>query len=172
MPINTVQVYLKNLLDGLTWPISNVPPLQMQITPPDPNVDAQTPQGYVWPERGHESRDPRRGGTFPRAASAGAASGLKVIEHRVPIWLVWWGADDDPDSDTLFPGLVDTVMNTLRLAPDPTPIETDPWTQQQSYLIDVGEDMDYEITLRAIVDQRFNRYDALITTVINEVFPS
>jgi len=167
-----VQVYIRDLLDGLRWPISNLPPLQMQITPPDPNVDAQIPQGYVWPSRGNESRSPRRGGTVPRATSAGAPSGLKTIEHRLELWLVWWGLDDDPDSDTLFPGMVDTVMETLRVSPDPTAILTDVWTSQQSYLIDVGEVMDYEITLRAITDQRFNRYDALITMTLNEVFPS
>lgn len=173
MPINTAQVYIKNLLNGLVWPMANVPPLVMNITPPDPNVDAQEPQGYVWPSRGTESRSEHRGGTLPRAISFGAASGLKVIEHHMELFVVWWGQDDDPDSDTLFPGMVDAIMSTLRVSADPTPQLTDPWVPAQvSYLIDVGEDMDYEITVRAITDQRYNRYDALITMTLNEVFPS
>jgi hypothetical protein len=172
VPINTVQVYLQALLNGMEFPISNLPALQAQITPPDPNVDAEVPQAYIWPSRGNESRNPRHGGTVPRATVAGGPSGLKTIEHHVQVYLVWWGADDDPDADTLFPGMVDAVMETLRVSADPGAIRVDPWNGQQSYLIDVGEVMDYEITLRAIVDQRYNRYDALISCVINEVFPS
>lgn len=170
MPINTAQVYINDLLNGLVWPFTGVPPLQSQITPPDPNVEANIPQAYIWPSRGKESRDPRRGGTIPRATSANSPSGLKVQTHRLNIWLVWWGQDDDPDSDTLFPGMLDAMMDTLRLTPDTTPLLLDPWTNRESYLIDIGEDMDYQITLRAVEDERYNRYDGLITCVINEVF--
>lgn len=170
MPINTTQVYINDLINGMAWPFTNVPPLQSQITPPDPNVDANIPQAYVWPSRGRENRDPRRGGTIPRATSANSGSGLKTQRHRLDIYLVWWGQDDDPDADTLFPGMVDTIMDKLRLSPDTTPVLLDPWTNRESYLIDVGEEMDYEITIRAVVDQRYNRYDALISCVINEVF--
>lgn len=170
MPINTTQVYINNLLNGLTWPFAGVPPLQSQITPPDPNVEANIPQAYVWPARGREDRNPRRGGTIPRATSDTSPSGLKTQQHRLEVFLVWWGQDDDPDSDTLFPGMVDAVMDVLRVSPDTTPVLTDPWSERQSYLIDVGENMDYEITIRAVLDQRYNRYDALITCTINEVF--
>jgi hypothetical protein len=170
MPINTTQVYVKNLLNGLAWPFTGVPALACQITPPDPNVEANIPQGYVWPSRGKENRDPRRGGTIPRATGPNSPSGLKTQTHRLDVYLVWWGQDDDPDSDTLFPGMVDWVMETLRLAPDTTPVLLDPWTNRESYLIDIGEDMNYELTVRAVADERFNRYDALITCVISEVF--
>lgn len=170
MPINATQVYINGLLNGLAWPIPNLPALQSQITPPDPNVQAETPQAYVWPSRGNESRNPARGGTIPRATSDASPSGLKTQRHSLEVFLVWWGADDDPDADTLFPGMVDFVMDTLRVSPNPTPPLTDTWTSRQSYLIDVGEDMDYQISLRSIIDQRYNRYDALITCVINEVF--
>lgn len=167
-------LYLKSLLDGLAWPIPNLPALEVSITPPDPNVEAQTPQAYIWPTRGEEGRDPRRGGTIPRATSFGAPSGLKTQTHHVNLWLVWFQADVDPDADTLFPGMVDWVMSTLRSSPDPTPVQNDIWsgTAIQSYLIDVGEDMDYEITLRSLVEQRYDRYDAQLTLTINEVFPS
>jgi len=171
VPINTTQVYVSELLNGLTWPITNLPALQCQITPPDPNVDANVPQAYVWPSRGRENRNPAHGGTIPRATtSPNSAAGLKTQQHRLDVYLVWFGQDDDPDADTLFPGMVDWVMEKLRLSPDTTPVLLDPWTNRESYLIDVGEVMDYQITLRALVDQRYNRYDALITLVINEVF--
>jgi len=170
VPINSTQVYVNNLLNGMAWPIPNLPNLQCQITPPDPNVDAEIPQAYVWPSRGREDRNPTRGGTIPRATTANGPSGLKTQQHRLSIYLVWWGQDDDPDSDTLFPGMVDAVMETLRISADPTDVLTDPWSGRQSYLIDVGENMDYQITVRAVIDQRYNRYDAEITCVINEVF--
>lgn len=172
MPIATSLTYVNNLINGLAWPISNLPPLQSQITPPDPQVDAQIPQAYVWPSRGTESRDPRRGGTINRAAFQGAPSGLKVLDHRLDIWVVWFMQDDDPDADTLFPGMIDAIMEVLRVSPNPTSIQKDPWSGQESYLIDVGEDMEYEIVLRDVADQRFNRYDCLLTLTINEVFPS
>lgn len=170
MPINTTQIYINNLLNGLVWPFTNVPPLASQITPPDPNVEANIPQAYVWPSRGKENRDPRRGGTIPRATGPNSPSGLKTQTHRLDVYVVWWGQDDDPDSDSLFPGMVDWIMETLRLAPDTTPVLLDPWTNRESYLIDIGEDMNYELTVRATADERFNRYDALITCVISEVF--
>lgn len=170
MPINTTQVYINNLINGLVWPFTGVPALQSQITPPDPNVEANIPQAYVWPARGTESRNPKMGGTIPRATSDTSPSGLKAQRHRLEIFLIWWGQDDDPDSDTLFPGMVDTIMDTLRVSPDTTPVLNDPWTNRQSYLIDVGENMDYEITIRSLIDERYNRYDALITCNIYEIF--
>lgn len=170
MPISTTQAYINDLLNGLVWPITNLPPLQSQITPPDPNVESNVPQAYIWPSRGNENRDPRRGGTIPRATGPNSPSGLKVQTHRLDVYLVYFMQDDDPDSDTLFPGMVDWIMEQLRLAPDTTPALLDPWTNRESYLIDIGEVMDYQITVRALEDQRFNRYDGLITCVINEVF--
>lgn len=170
MPINTTQIYINDLLNGLVWPFTAVPALQSQITPPDPNVDATTPQAYVWPAHGNEGRDPRRGGTIPRATGPNSPSGLKTQTHRLEIYLVYFEADDDPDADSLFPGMVDWIMNALRLSQDTTPVLLDPWTNRESYLIDVGEQMDYQITVRALADQRHNRYDGLITCVINEVF--
>ena len=172
MPIVATQFYIQSLLAGLEFPMMNVPALDAHITPPDPNVDATTPQAYIWPGRGSESRDPRRGGTINRAAFAGAPSGTKVLDHRLQVYLVYFMADDDPDADALFPGFVDVIMATLRTSPDPTPLLVDPWLGTESYLIDVGEQMDYEITLRSVIDQRYNRYDALLTLTLNEIFPS
>lgn len=174
MPINTVQLYLKGLLDNLTWPIANLPNLEAQVTPLDPQVQAEVPQAYIWPAHGEESRDVRRGGTLPRATAMGQPSGLKAQTHHVNVWLVYFMADDADDADSLFPGMVDWVMATLRASPDPTPVQNDVWsgTAIQSYLIDVGEVMDYEITVRSLVDQRYNRYDAQLTLTVNEVFPS
>lgn len=174
MPIVTAQTYINKLLNGLVWPtlMTNLPSLESQITPLDPQVEAQIPQAYVWPTRGNESRNPKMGGTVPRASTFGGPSGLKSEVHKLGVWVVWFQADDDQDADNLFPGMVDWIMKTIRGAPDPTPIQTDPWSEIESYLLDIGEDMDYEITLRDLLEQRYNRYDALITLTVSEVFPA
>lgn len=172
MPIGSAQRYIQSLLQGLEFPMVGVPALNAQITPPDPNVEATTPQAYIWPSRGTENRNPRKGGTINRAPFPDAPSGLKAQDHRLGVYLVYWMADDDPDADSLFPGMVDIIMAELRTSRDPSPLLTDVWIGTESYLIDVGEEMDYEITLRAVVEQAYNRYDALITLTLNEVFPS
>lgn len=168
MTIVATQVYLRGLLDGLAWPFSGVAALQAYITPPDPEVTANVPKAYIWPSHGDESRAMQRGGTVPRATSLGAPSGFKGVVHDLEVYLVWFGQDDDTDADNLFPGMADAVLSTLRVSADPKRV-TDPYTGVDSWLIDVGEQMTYQITIRALVDQAYNRYDCLITLSINEV---
>ena len=73
----------------------------------------------------------------------------------------------------------------LPLPPPPAPISTppptpapvvntstaavNPYTQEQSTLIDVGERMSYRITLRSLVEQAYNRYDCLLSLSVLEV---
>jgi len=168
MPINSVQVYLQQLINGLPMPYA-LPALAAYITPPDPNVEADIPTAYVWPSDGEESRDAQKGGTVPRNTGPGTPSGWKNIEHSIDVWLVWFGQDDDPLADTVFPGIVDEVMQALRTSPE-RPLAVDPRTGQQSWLLDIGEKMSYRISLRALSDQAYNRYDGLVTVPVIEVF--
>jgi hypothetical protein len=167
--INTVQVYLQSVIDGL--PVPNNLSIQAFITPPNPEVDYTEPHAYIWPAEGQESRTPGLGGTIPRASSPGAFSGTKSISHTIDIFLVWFAANDDPDADTWFPGMVDAIMNLLRVVPTPATVQ-DPYTNMTTTLIDVGERMTYRIAVSAVADEAFNRYDALITVHILELFPS
>jgi hypothetical protein len=165
--INAVQLYVKNLLDGLALPQGLN--LTAYITPPDPNVETDTPTAYVWPADGTESRDPRRGGSIPRMTVPSQPSGTKVAEHMMDVWLVWFSANDDPDADTWFPGMVDAIMALLRV----TAVEVDvydPYSNAQSVVIDTGEQMTYKIAVSAVEDERYNRYDALITLRLTELF--
>lgn len=166
MPIASTCQHIKSLLDGLPMP-GGVPDMVAYITPPDPNVEAQIPVAYVWPPDGDESRNPAKGGTISRNTGPGTASGFKAIEHLIDVYVVWFGADDDPDADNQFPGIVDAVMAALRTSPDPQ-VVTDPYTNVQSQLIDVGERMTYRTTISALSDQAYNRYDALILCPIIE----
>jgi hypothetical protein len=171
MTIVATQVYLRGLLDGLVWPFTGVEALQAYITPPDPEVTANVPKAYIWPSRGDESRAVSRGGTVPRALTLGGPSGFKGVIHDLEVYLVWFGQDDDPDADNLFPGMADAVMAALRVSADPA-VVADPYTGVESTLIDVAEQMTYQITLRALVDQSYNRYDCLISLSINELIAS
>jgi hypothetical protein len=166
VPINSAQVYIQGLLNGLPLP-GGIPNLAAYITPPDPNVEAEVPTVYVWPATGDESRDSTKVGTVPRNTGPGTPSGWKNIEHTLDLWVVFFGQDDDPASDTLFPGIVDAIMFTLRTSPE-RPLVVDPYTEQQSWLLDIGERMSYRIDLRALSDQAFNRYDAQITVSLVE----
>lgn len=162
MGLNTAQVYLKDLLDQL--PMPNSLTLQAFITPPDPVVDYVNPHAYVWPSTGEETRL-----TIPRAAYPGAVSGSKCIKHAVDVFIVWFSANDDPDADTWFPGMVDAVMTALRGTPTPADVR-DIYTNAESQIINTGEIMTYKIVISAVEDERFNRYDALITVHLEEIF--
>lgn len=167
MPINSVQVYIKGLLDGLPMPYA-LPNMVAYITPPDPNVEAEFPTAYIWPSNGDESRDAAKGGTIPRNTGPGTPSGFKNIDHTIDVWIVYFGQDDDPQADTAFPGIVDAVMQRLRTSPE-RPLVSDPLTGIDSALLDIGEKMSYRIELRALSDQAYNRYDGLVTVPLIEV---
>jgi hypothetical protein len=81
---------------------------------------------------------------------------------------VWFGADDDPDADSWFPGMVDAVMGALRYATMPAKL-TDPYTGFVSDLVDLGENQSYEIVVSAVADQAYNRYDARLRLRILEL---
>jgi hypothetical protein len=166
MPIASSLSYIKGLLDGLAMP-GQLPSMNAYITPPDPNTETQIPTAYVWPTEGDESRD-GKAGTVPRNTGPGTPSGFKDLEHHIDVYVVWFGADDEPDIDNLFPGIVDAVMYAFRTSADPAPV-TDPYTGEASTLVDVGEVQSYRITLRSLVEQAYDRYDSLISLSVLEV---
>lgn len=170
MPVASVSSYIKGLLDGLAMP-GGLPAMVAYIMPPDPNTQAEYPTAYVWPADFDESRNPDSGGSIPRNNGPGTPAGNKPIEHGIEIFIVYFQASDDPDADSLFPGVVDAVMAALRTSPDPpggVPL-TDPWTGMQSGLFDAGEVMKGRITVTATADQGFNRLDCLITCPMFEL---
>lgn len=177
MSIVSCQQYLKGLIDGLTWPagITSLPnppgALQAHVTSPNPNTTASNPQAYVWMMRGQENRDNAKygAGTVPRAQFQGGPSGTKATEHTIPIYVVWFNFSGDPNNANLFPGMLDAIMAALRVSTDPVEV-TDPWSGYQSWLVDIGENMTYEIDLWTVEEQRTERWDALITCPVVEVF--
>lgn len=162
MPIAAVTAFTKNLLDSLPMPGPNALAMKAYVMPPDPNVEAQYPTAYVWPTTGNESRNPARDGTIPRNTGPGTPAGTKPIEHMIDVFVVYFMADDDPQADSLFPGMVDAVMEQLRTCDDPVTLQ-DPYNPNiVSTLYNLGEDMTYQIVVSALADQAYNRLDALI----------
>lgn len=168
MPLASTTSYIKSLLDGLPMP-GSIPAMAAYINPPDPNVEASVPAAYVWAPDFGESRSPQQGGTIPRNTGPGTPSGFKAEEHSVEVFIVYFQANNDPDADTLFFGILDAAMAVLRTSPDPAVI-TDPWTGMQSSLYDVGEVMRGRTTITATADEAFNRLDALLTLTVHEIF--
>ncbi len=161
---------MKSLLDGINMPGGTLP-MRAVIMPPDPNDDTQYPTAYVWPADFDESRAPDQGGSIPRNTGPGTVSGWKPIEHSIEIFIVWFQAGDDPDADSMFPGIVDAAMAALRTSPDPiSGVQiTDPWTGMTSSLFDVGEVMRGRVVVSATANQGINRLDALLTCTVHEL---
>ena len=168
MPIASTLGYVKGLLDNLPMP-GGAPNMAAYITPPDPNVQAEIPTAYVWPTEGHESRNSGNAGTIPRNTGPGTPSGTKPLDHMLDIYVVFFGADDDPQADSLFPGIVDAVMECLRTSADPVTL-VDPYNPNiQSALYNLGEQMSFHIVISALADQAYDRYDALIRCNVMEL---
>lgn len=170
MPINSVQTYLKDLLDGLPLPgpAGAEGNLAVYITPPDPG-ELKVPTAYLWPQTGEEKRL-----TTPRAGGPNVAEpGWKHIQHRVPLFIAWVGIASDPTADTNFPAVIDAVMAALRPSPDEVLIN-DPVTGIiSSLLLGIGEEMTYDYTVvHTLADQRLLRYDARLNLTVDEYFQS
>jgi hypothetical protein len=168
MPLNTVQLRLKSVLDQLPLP-QDLGILQAFIQPFNPNTDGTDACAYIWGSHGDETRLSK-----PRALPGDLSTGGdKTIHHSVDIWLVWFGEAEDPRADSQFPAVIDAVTaclrNTTLLGPE-TLNAVDPITGQQSNLSAIGEDMQWNYApVRAVADQRYLRYDAQITCQVTEV---
>ncbi|HEV2353151.1 MAG TPA: hypothetical protein VGR89_02825 [Puia sp.] len=169
MGLVVVQSFLLNLLDALPMPYGR-PAANAYITPPDPRVQAKIPAIYIWPADGDENRSEELGGTVPRNKGVGTASGTKGILHRMDVYLTWTSAGSGTQQDPVFPGMVDAIMFALRFSmPNPTYI-TDPNTNLTSTIYNTGEMMTYRTGVESLADERWKRYDCLITVNVWEIF--
>lgn len=155
MSVNTVQVHVKNLLNGLTIPNYQTP-LITYITPPNPGK-MPGPAAYVWATSGQNRRQ-----TAPRG------SGFRQVDWTVSIWLMAPGLANDPLSDVKFAGLIDTVINAL--VTDTMPImEVDPVSGLPFQLLAIGEEFQIQQSpVHALNDQRLLLFEALIELSVKE----
>ena len=149
MGLPSVVNYIQGLLNGLAMPFPSVE-LAAYITPPDPNVETVIlPTLYVLTAEGPEKRL-----TTPRNTGPGTPAGDKTLDHNLQLHVIWMIANSNPaapgaaDPDLLFSGVIEGVMAALRTSPAPTLI-TDPWTGQQTQLVDTGERMTVQISAPA-----------------------
>ena len=169
--------YVKSVLEGLTWPatmqaLPNAPgALRAFITSPNPDVQASAPTAYIWFARGIENRDNAKygAGTIPRASYQGGPSGTKAVEHNVPVYLMWDAMQTDPNFSTLFPGMVDAIRAVLRVSPDPAYDVIDPWTGEQSAIVDLGETLSYDLDLYSTAPQGIEKWVCMLTCTVTEV---
>lgn len=141
MPLNSVQLYVANLIDNLEVPILNTQPIEAWITPPV-NEDIDRPKAYIWGGRARGHRQ-----TAPRNISqklVDGRSGFKEINWTVDIYLVYETVPDDPNIDQVFPCIVDAVMTKLWTTPLNSFI-TDPTTGVVSEITSIGEEWDFEM---------------------------
>lgn len=136
MPLNSVQLYIQGLLDGLVIP--TIPkPLTAYITPPTVE-DADGPKAYVWGARLLGSRQ-----TAPRPVA------FKHLSWTVDVYLSYETLPPNPNDpsenvDQEFPLIIDAVMaKTWYTAPMPT-IITDPSTGVTSQILAIGEQFQLE----------------------------
>ena len=168
MPLVTCQQFLLSILDNLEMPY-NVPAAKAYITPPDPRIQAKVPAIYIWPSDGVENRSSELGGTVPRNTGPGTASGTKGLQHQFDVYVTWFAPGGGTQQDPKFPAIVDTVMMALRYS-QPNPYEaTDPATNLTSSIYNVGESIRYRTGVEATNDERWLRYDALLTVTVWEL---
>jgi hypothetical protein len=162
MPLNTVQHYLRDAIDGLQIPLPGSTPLDCYITPPVLQ-DMDGPHAYVWGSRVSVGRQ-----TMPRGA------GFKRYPWRMSTWVVYETAatiagQTNPTLDSEFPVIIDAVTNLLSGLPM-VDIVTDPDTGQYSQIQSVGESWDFEYpTVRLPQNMRMLWYGAYITGDVLEV---
>ena len=168
MPVVTVQPWLLSLLDNLEMPYS-VPAAKAYITPPDPRVQAKIPAIYIWPSDGTENRSSELGGTIPRNTGPNTPSGTKGLLHQFDIYVTWFSSNSGKQQDPVFPAIVDTVMLALRYSqPNPAYL-TDPATNLTSTVYNTGENLHYRIGVESTADERWLRYDSLLTCSVWEI---
>jgi hypothetical protein len=163
-----VQQYLLSLLDNLQMPYS-IPAAKAYVTPPDPRVQAKIPAIYIWPGDGTENRSGQLGGTIPRNTGPGTASGTKGLLHQFDVYLTWFSANSGKQQDPVFPSMIDAIMSALRYSmPNPVPWK-DPVTQLTSDILNTGEVIKYRTGVESTADERWLRYDALLTVSVWEL---
>lgn len=110
------------------------------------------------------------GGTVPRNTGPGTPAGTRGIMHRMDVYLTWFSANSGKQQDPVFSGMADAVMYALMVC-TPNPVEVvDPNSNLASTIYNIGEQMTYKTGVESTQDERYKRYDMLLTCNIWEIF--
>jgi hypothetical protein len=156
MGLNVVQTHAKSITDGIKSPLYKLP-LVAYITPPNPGK-LTGPAAYVWATNGTNRRQ-----TMPRGA------GFRETNWSISIWLMSPDTASNPNADSAFAALVDSVVEAWVTTTMPISIE-DPLTGLTTQLVSVGEEFTIEQSpAHVLADQRIFLYEALIRFTIKEI---
>lgn len=139
MPLNSVQQYVKGLLDGLVVE-DGIPALEAYVQPPVLE-DLNGPRAYVWGNRLSGKRQ-----TMPRInyqTVDQSTAGYKWLDWTVDVYLSYLTNPDDVNVDQEFPLIVDAVMWKLWTTEMPIVIQ-DPTTSLYSQILAIGEEWELE----------------------------
>lgn len=162
MPLNSVQAYVKGLLNGLALP-GGLPALTAYVAAPPVTSEAK-PIAFIWASN---SRETRHAG--PRAQPGQPSTGgFKKIPYLLEVWILHAEPAGGANRDSQFPSIIDAVTNVFRTTQMPVDI-TDSITGQKTTLLELGEDIDVDYPpARAIQAQRIYDYRARLTLPIRE----
>lgn len=130
MPLNSVQTYVRDLLDGLQIPGGGAP-LEAYITPPTVE-DIDRPKAYV---QGARLRGQRQ--TAPRGP------GFKRLNWLVDVYITYETTPDSATVDQEMPLIIDAIMSKTWTTVMPLFIQ-DQVTGVRSQVLAIGEDFELE----------------------------
>jgi hypothetical protein len=164
MSLNSIQLHLKGVLDGLELPVSmGGDRLTAIITPPvlDPRTG---PRAYIWGSTGKEDRlaGSRRVGS----------GGRKEITYRPDIHLLCFSSTKDAGigaQDSPFPATIGAVLSALRFAEMPVLGLKDEMDGSVSDIMSIGEQTTWDYApLEATTMQGVYAFRARIRPTIIE----
>lgn len=177
MTLSSVQMYVRDVIQGVEAP-DYASPLLSAVSVPIPGVlKLAQPLAFVWGASWREDRisipraaaginptliDPNSGQTVP--------SGWKERFYTVSAWIYGAELPNDPNRDTKFPVLIEQVMDTIRMTSLPQPI-VDEKTGEHSKILSIGENFSAEYDVdRTLADQRTLRNECVLQISVQEVF--
>lgn len=174
MPLNSVQLYVQSLLNGITIPSPGSEAsstLECYITPPTLE-DLDGPRAYIWGGRQTVRRQ-----TMPRTQpNDPSTAGFKYFTYTMDIYLSYLTNPNDTDLDQEFPLFVDAVLSVLwntqiAIFIDPlgNPVAVGDQTNEDSQILAIGEqwDMDYPV-VKSPATQRMLYYTCRIAMQVEE----
>lgn len=148
MPLNSVQLYVRSLLDGIPIPSphNDAVPLEAYITPPTLE-DLDGPRAFIWGgrQRVHRQTMPRTQPNDPSTA------GFKYFDYTIDIYLSYLTNPNDDYIDQEFPMFIDAVCSVLWnttmpifIDPSGAPVDNGSQTDQDSQVLSIGEEWELE----------------------------
>lgn len=154
MPANSINWYVKSLLDGVTAP--DFGPAQVYIAPPQGDPMTQ-PVISIWGTSADESRR-----TFPRVQA------FKKVDWKIYLYVKAQFEAGHPRESSAFPLLLDAIKKVLRVTPILATYIYDPDTLERSQLISIGEDMHTDFPGAQESSNGFRLYQASIVCSATE----